>query len=204
MKERVTELDGNLRWMPLERQIADGLTKTSARVLLSARLCHGRLKMTWDPTCQAAKRKTKGQRAAAIAESTPETHLPQNVRTYEDEHLQATEDMPDPFEVHENQGMLQNERSTQYAFVAQYAKPLHFVLFMSHVASHKNYDSNSCVNYVLLLLALMAPTLASAQDTCAKQPAQEEGQVLSQLLGSAAVCHGWDFPPRPLLRRQEH
>ena len=83
MKERVTELNGSLRWMSSDRQIADGLTKTSARVLLSARLRHGRLKMTWDPTYQAAKRKTKGQRAAAIAESTPEAHVQKNMDTSE-------------------------------------------------------------------------------------------------------------------------
>ena len=201
MKERVTELNGSLRWMSSERQIADGLTKTSARVLLSSHLRHGRLKMTWDPTYQAAKRKTKGQRAAAIAESTPEAYLQQNVHTYEDERLKATEDMPDPFKVHETLDMSPNVNSTQYAFVAQYAKPLEYVLLTSHVASRKNYDFNSRMKYVLLLLALLAPTLASAQDLCKTTCPRRRSSSLDldpQLLGTAAVCHGRDLSPRPL------
>ena len=40
MKEMLEELNGQLRWMSSERQIADGLTKESARVLSAARLRH--------------------------------------------------------------------------------------------------------------------------------------------------------------------
>ena len=58
MKERMECLGGGLRWMSSERQIADGLTKESARLLLASRLRHGRLKLTWDPTYTAAKKKT--------------------------------------------------------------------------------------------------------------------------------------------------
>ena len=40
MKEMMEELGGQLRWMSSERQIADELTKESARSLLAARLRH--------------------------------------------------------------------------------------------------------------------------------------------------------------------
>ena len=56
--------------MSSERQIADGLTKESARTLLTSRLRHRRLKLTWDPTYTAAKKKTKAERIKAIKEST--------------------------------------------------------------------------------------------------------------------------------------
>ena len=117
--------------------------------------------------------------------------MQQNVNHHENEHHQTTEDVPDIFEVHENMDMspnvqlpsnmqsAQNEHHTQYAFVAQYAKPIEYALLMRHVGRRKNFDFNSRTKYVLLLLALLAPTLAGAQDTCARQPArEEEDQVL--------------------------
>ena len=57
MKERLQQLNGILKWMSSERRLADGLTKESARLLLSQRLRHGRLKLVWDPEYVAAKKK---------------------------------------------------------------------------------------------------------------------------------------------------
>ena len=96
MKERLEELSGSLRWMSSERQIADGLTKESARVLLASRLRHGKLKLTWDPHYVAHKKKSKAEKAAAIAESTALPPLPRLVATraedmMEDEHPLGTE-----------------------------------------------------------------------------------------------------------------
>ena len=56
MKERLLALGGALRWMSSERQRADGLT---ARGLLAQRLRFGKLKLIWDPSYKAAKKKTK-------------------------------------------------------------------------------------------------------------------------------------------------
>ena len=64
MKDRLTALGGTLRWMSSERQFADGLTKESARLLLAQRLRHGRLKLVWDPTYKAAKKKNKTRAAS--------------------------------------------------------------------------------------------------------------------------------------------
>ena len=70
MKERLLALGGNLRWMSSERQLADGLTKEAARGLLAQRLRYGKLKLIWDPTYKAAKKKTKDELKASIQEST--------------------------------------------------------------------------------------------------------------------------------------
>ena len=70
MKERLLALGGNLRWMSSERQLADGLTKESARGLLAERLRYGKLKLVWDPTYKAAKKKTKDELKASLQEST--------------------------------------------------------------------------------------------------------------------------------------
>eukprot|EP00435_Cladocopium_sp_Y103_P032298 s202_g8.t1 len=57
LKEGLTSLGGNLRWLSSERQFADGLTKEATRQLLADRLRHHKVKFTWDPTYQAAKKK---------------------------------------------------------------------------------------------------------------------------------------------------
>ena len=72
MKDRLTSLGGTLRWMSSERQFADGLTKESARLLLAQRLRHGRLKLVWDPTYKAAKKKTKDELLQSRMESVHE------------------------------------------------------------------------------------------------------------------------------------
>ena len=55
--------------MSSEREFADGLTKESARLLLAQRLRHGRLKLVWDPTYKAAKKKTKEELLQSRMES---------------------------------------------------------------------------------------------------------------------------------------
>ena len=42
----------------------------SARALVAARLLHCRVKLTWDPNYVASKKKTKNEKAKAIAETT--------------------------------------------------------------------------------------------------------------------------------------
>ena len=74
MKEYLLELGGNLKWMSNDRQIADGLTKESARAFFAARLKHQKLQRTWDPTCKAMKKKTKDKKSTALAETTAQVH----------------------------------------------------------------------------------------------------------------------------------
>ena len=62
LKERLTDLNGNFRWISSERQFADSLTKTSTRQLLADRLRYGRIKFTYDAEYTAAKRKTAEDR----------------------------------------------------------------------------------------------------------------------------------------------
>ncbi len=49
VKEQMMSLGGTLRWVSSERQLADGLTKDSARQLLADRLRHARVKFLYDP-----------------------------------------------------------------------------------------------------------------------------------------------------------
>ena len=45
--------------MSSERQLANGLTKESAKALLAQRLRHGRLKLVWDPLIQSCQEEDK-------------------------------------------------------------------------------------------------------------------------------------------------
>ena len=47
-----------MKWISSERQFADSLTKEQTRQLLADRLRYHRLKLTWDPEYQAAKKKS--------------------------------------------------------------------------------------------------------------------------------------------------
>ena len=99
MKDRLSALGGNLRWMSSERQIADGLTKEAARLLLAQRLRHGRLKLVWDLSYKAAKKKSKEELQQSRLESVQESPKVQ----FEDESLiqPANLDPHEPFETEE-------------------------------------------------------------------------------------------------------
>ena len=62
VKEQMVSLGGTLRWVSSERQLADGLTKDSARQLMADRLRHGRVKFLYDPEYVAAKKKSLSDR----------------------------------------------------------------------------------------------------------------------------------------------
>ena len=70
VKGSLQALGGQLRWTSSERQLADGLTKESARNLLAQRLRYGQLKLIWGPSYKAAKKKTKEELKARLQEST--------------------------------------------------------------------------------------------------------------------------------------
>ena len=145
MKERLEELSGSLRWMSSERQIADGLT----RALLASRLRHGKLRMTWDPHYVAHKKKSKAEKAAAIAESTESTALPPLPRLVatrtedmmEDEHPDDTnatpmkdiipevnetwpdEELPEENDLHDIVSFAQNHGSLEYVDARSHVVP---------------------------------------------------------------------------------
>jgi len=127
--------------MSSERQIADGLTKESARTLLAARLRHGRLKLTWDPTYTAAKKKTKAERIKAIKESTSKTTAPTQTSDLrdmenhmEDEHPVSENDVTEYSGVQENQDVVENTPELcEFVFHARNDQTLEYVLASSHV-----------------------------------------------------------------------
>ena len=142
MKERMECLGGSLRWMSSERQIADGLTKESARSLLASRLRHGRLKLTWGPSYTAAKKKTKAQRIEAIKESTTNFEQPPGQEAMREEWNMEDEHPLTEHEVTAKSHTSQNEHQAEYdqelcEFVhyTRNVKPLVYVLSSSHVAS---------------------------------------------------------------------
>ena len=89
MKDRLSALGGNLRWMSSEKQIADGLTKEAARLLLAQRLRHGRLKLVWDPSYKAATKKSKEELQQSRIESVQESPKVQ----FKDESLNQSDNM---------------------------------------------------------------------------------------------------------------
>ena len=105
MKERLLALGGNLRWMSSERQLADGLTKESARGLLAERLRYGKLKLIWDPTYKAAKKKTKDELKASLQESTfssPPLDEPHQALPTAGTELPENDSLPDGMPEYEN------------------------------------------------------------------------------------------------------
>ena len=105
VKELITDLSGELRWVSSERQWADGLTKLSARQLLASRLRHGKIGFFWDPSFVAAKKKTATERQAnmdAYAEPPPKranrTHYDENPDDEKVDDTQMTGEMMEPVE----------------------------------------------------------------------------------------------------------
>ena len=188
------ELGGQLRWMSSERQIADGLTKESARTLLAARLRHRRLKLTWDPNYVASKKKTKKEKEKAIAETTQPETTPNDVAA---EHFVPAEepipanvnlaDYPEIFEYEEQQKF---EETPATAYLAQNAKALTYVFAMSHGGScSKNNLAGRMPNVLLAVLMFSLLAMARGQQ-CEK--GEEKGENYEQLwlwLAILALIH---------------
>lgn len=157
MKERMQDIGGSLRWVSSERQLGDGFTKESARALLAARLRHGRIKLTWDPSYTAAKRKTKMEREKAIAESTdsfkPEhstnnEEIPQNEDMPEYELPPDTKDTQEFFDTLEDNGDHKNVELCEYVHFAQNTEAPTYVFLASHVVSRANILPTGRMKYV--------------------------------------------------------
>ena len=178
------ELGGQLRWMSSERQVADGLTKESARTLLAARLRHRRIKWTWDPEYVASKKKTKGEKAKAIAETTAAApHVPphqEENETPEDEQIPANVNVSEYPEIFSNEDQPRNEETPDGVFCVQNMEPLKYVFAMSHggLLMDTTFKCRISNVFVMLLLASM-PTLTKGQQCVAEveEKESEEGQL---------------------------
>ena len=83
IREQVEGIGGTLKWISSERQFGDGFTKMQARQLLADRIRHGSIKYTWDPTYQAAKKKTAAEREKSRNEFSTQLHNTTNTTTSE-------------------------------------------------------------------------------------------------------------------------
>ena len=150
MKERLQELNGRLRWMSSERQMADGLTKESARLLLAERLRHGCLKMCWDPGYVAAKKKSKIELQESLAASTARKSVPKKAtkkpRSFQEEVIEYDDvpeeeyempnaedltnaEVPETLEVPENVYMVRSLDAVKDMYAASHiAAPLKYVI----------------------------------------------------------------------------
>ena len=107
VKQLMTDLSGELRWVSSERQWADGLTKTQARQLLADRLRHGRIGFYWDPNFTAAKKKNVEERQANMTmhAKPPSKRASSRRNRTEDEEMEAIpEDEQFPVEAYVGTG----------------------------------------------------------------------------------------------------
>ena len=198
MKERMECLGGGLRWMSSERQIADGLTKESARLLLASRLRHGRLKLTWDPTYTAAKKKTKAERVKAIQESTNEgeqntsAHVPDEEHMEEEHHLTENEmtenqEIPVNPEPHENAPEL-----CEFVYHTQNDRVFEYVFMSSHVACRLVKSEKGRMQKFMfwLVICTLFNTARAHPDMCTleESPSEESSHLVFWILMLGA-CH---------------
>ena len=196
MKERLQEIDGVLKWMSSDRQIADGLTKEAARVLFATRLRHQKLKPTWDPSYKAMKKKSKGEKLSALAETTSVPKVP--VRVWHQQHEENY--IPESEEVQEN---LAGDSQESVNFVGNALAVTYVYATARHVESRKKYVSTGRMKNVLFWLTCFAFVFTSchAAETCDKlpvttsEPANDDGWLfwmifllLTHLLVMASSC----------------
>ena len=178
MKDRLSAMGGTLRWMPSERQFADGLTKEAARLLLAQRLRHGRLNMVWDPTYKAAKKKTKEELVQSRLESVQHEQAAPSPSMTE---YVPTEPQDDGHE-HLRNEIEKDEDVTWYEQVAPNVLlvrtdnqlNLNYVLRRpSHVARSPQIEPYKCRStnfFVWMFLVLLMPQLAMGNE------GEEEGK----------------------------
>ena len=69
IRDLLRDLNCQWRWVSSERQLADGITKTGARIAFVERFQGGHVQLVADETYQAAKRKTKEDRERTVQET---------------------------------------------------------------------------------------------------------------------------------------
>ena len=116
VKEQMESLGGSLRWVSSERQLADGLTKDTARQLFADRLRHAKVKFLFDPSYVAAKKKPLAERLQSQGEgsrsrknkktkrtSTLDTIVEKEEKTSDEIEFPESEDFLEETEVSQNE-----------------------------------------------------------------------------------------------------
>ena len=93
VKEQMQSVSGSLRWVSSERQLADGLTKDTARQLMADRLRHGQIKFLWDPGYVAAKKKPLQERLRSQEEGSKKRKKNRNTLETVDEEVPEAENL---------------------------------------------------------------------------------------------------------------
>lgn len=74
----IKETGSILRWVSSQRQLADGLTKVTARQDFAEQLKGGHIQLIFDPEFKAAKRKTAEERRKSMLATTSNIALATN------------------------------------------------------------------------------------------------------------------------------
>ena len=154
VKDRLQILQGVLKWMSSERQLADGLTKEAARNLLAERLRHARLKLTWDPLYVAAKKKSVAEMEGSKHESiAKEKKFKKVEKVVPSENLEIiSEEIQD-----ENVFFVRSNEILVYEFAASHVVP-----------RRRNYVKKFRMSYVYMWILVFV-----ALFTCAGIPADQ-------------------------------
>ena len=146
VKEQMESLGGSLRWVSSERQLADGLTKDSARQLFADRLRHAKVKFLFDPSYVAAKKKPLEERLQSQNEGsksrkkkkTPQRSLPLPSIEEKSEETFEENEVPVDEEVSEEIAPTQNE-AVNGVYMAFSDGPLSYVNVVDSVNGESNY-----------------------------------------------------------------
>ena len=150
VKEQIQSLNGSLRWVSSDRQLADGLTKASMRQALADKIRHGKVKFLYDPQYVAAKKKSLAERKKEL-EETSKTRRSMHRTPRDDEIPDEVYDL-EPNDVPDtNEALDTNEVPAEVCF-AQNAQVVRYVNASSHVGPE--YDMTVLVKYVFKTLAL--------------------------------------------------
>ena len=142
VKEQMESLGGSLRWVSSERQLADGLTKDTARQLFADRLRHAEVKFLFDPSYIAAKKKPLAEPLQSQGESSKSRKKKKATRTSTlDTIEEKDETIPDKIEnleseeVTEETEVLKNEAvNDDGIYIALSDGPLNYVNVINLVA----------------------------------------------------------------------
>ena len=142
VKEQMESLGGSLRWVSSERQLADGLTKDTARQLFADRLRHAKVKFLFDPDYVAAKKKPLAERLQSQGEgsrsrknkktkrtSTLDTIVEKEEKNFDENEVPESEDFLEETEVLQNA-----EVNGDGIYMALSDGPLHYVNVINLVA----------------------------------------------------------------------
>ena len=145
-KEQMESLGGSLRWVSSERQLADGLTKDSARQLFADRLRHAKVKFLFDPSYVAAKKKPLEERLQSQNEGSKarkkkkaqQRSMPLPSIEEKSEETFEENEVPVDEEVSEEIATTQNE-AVNGVYMAFSDGPLSYVNVVDSVNGESNY-----------------------------------------------------------------